>query len=301
MSPGEGGRFWDLDATVPLGLTLLAVLFPMSPWLALLLWLAELACVCHLVSRLVRNAAWRGSLYTIAAIAVAAAWWFTQGKKLGAKPPATSPAPSSPTATATLRPTGPTVTTSRTPHRTSPTLTSAPSPAAPTIAPRPTEPPVVSHDFMGNRYLGESAASKTAGPEVAIYWKMVEMANWKGIYTEQWCHWDRLRRMAETAMRDYDDWITPQVYAGLAYLGQGQRGQGEEHLAAAEARIGKDPRYAALLPIIGRRIHPTPLPTPADKDEREQRRLSDAINSEAWIASSKPYASYMGEPCPDKP
>ena len=85
-------------------------------------------------------------------------------------------------------------------------------------------------------------------------------------------------------MRKYDDWITPQVYAGIAYKELGDRSQVEDLLGSAERRIGSDPRYVPLLPIIARRLQKRTPPPGETKNEKEERLLHELIESMSPVA-----------------
>src|SRR5438876_971513 len=124
----------------------------------------------------------------------------------------------------------------------------APPTTTPKAAPtsEPTAVPLVTCDYQGTRRISRGKDSyKEIGPEAEAYWRMWDLAK-----TDDVCHWMALRDFAESEMRKVPDWITPQIYLGIAYLHLGEVRTGDRLLESAQRRIGNNPDYVGMLPMI---------------------------------------------------
>jgi hypothetical protein len=106
---------------------------------------------------------------------------------------------------------------------------------------------------------------------------------WDLAKTDDVCHWMALRDFAETEMRNVPDWITPQVYLGIAHLRMGEVKTGDRLLESAIRRIGDNPDYVGILPMIE--------PTPSDQ-------FGQAMRMFGHVPPPKRYDAPTPTPCP---
>lgn len=132
------------------------------------------------------------------------------------------------------------------PAATSAELPSRTPTPAPALMPTVTAEPNISFDYQGQRIISSNGSVRRVQvEEYDKYWKMYELAK-----RSEWDSWIQLRDLSELEMRRVPAWVTPQVYAGIAYSHLGPAEHALTLLEGAAKRIEGNPEYAGIVPLV---------------------------------------------------
>jgi hypothetical protein len=105
--------------------------------------------------------------------------------------------------------------------------------------------PVIIYDFQGNKKViteGGTNVHLTVGDQRASFDRMVELQNSHD--------WSGLRDFCENQMRQTPEWLTPALFAGIAYANLGDKKKAIELLSGVQGKSAGDASYQDATRIL---------------------------------------------------
>lgn len=97
--------------------------------------------------------------------------------------------------------------------------------------------PIHTYDFNGARRTSEMGKQVVdAGEEINVFQNIVQLQTQKD--------WQRLRDVCEEQIKKTPEWLTPYLFAGVAYMNLGESTKATERLTYVKTKAGGNPAYA---------------------------------------------------------